>query len=196
VDLKLATLPGVVSDATRQQGFAVWGGARVSLGAANVDQWTQPRSVPGVLSGAEAEAAAQLILGPRAKDLIHVSTQAGPLPFLTYGPYWGYHQYEKAYRPYDDAFDQKAASAAAAAAPGAAGAARANPQNRGFQTAAPPADLTCGAGPVSTACLTYAAAVARLRPQLLGDFGFLYDRVRLVDGVVWTIFTSKSCSSM
>jgi len=67
-----------------------------------------PRNVPGVLSAAEAEAAAELILSQRAGDLIHVSTQAGPLPFLTYGPYWGYHQYEKAYRPFDTAYDRVA----------------------------------------------------------------------------------------
>ena len=61
----------------------------------NVARWTRPRHVTGVLSAAEAAAATRLLLGPRAPYLIHVDTQAGPAPFLTYGAYWGYHQVRK-----------------------------------------------------------------------------------------------------
>ena len=60
-------LAGVLTDETRRQGFSVWGGARENLGGDNVDKWTQPRSVPGLLSSEEAEVLSAAILSKRAR---------------------------------------------------------------------------------------------------------------------------------
>ena len=50
--ITMASLPGLVKDSDRLNGFALWGGARVSLGAANVDHWTVgPRALESYLAG-------------------------------------------------------------------------------------------------------------------------------------------------
>lgn len=68
-------LPGLLSATHRAQGYGVWRDARKLLGDANVDAWTQPRTVAHLLTPAECAAAASLILNERREHFVHTDTQ-------------------------------------------------------------------------------------------------------------------------
>ena len=53
------------------------------------DYHSSPSRIP-MLSKSEADELAKLVLS-HTDDYIHIDHLAGPLPFFTYGPYWGYH---------------------------------------------------------------------------------------------------------
>lgn len=55
--------------------------------------WRMPHTVPHMLTLDESRAVAAKVMSHQDK-FIHVDHLAGPLPFFTYGPYWGYHHYE------------------------------------------------------------------------------------------------------
>jgi hypothetical protein len=100
--------------------------------------------ITGILTPTEASALASSILS-RSSSFIHVSHLAFPLPFFTYGPYWGYHHYSA---------------------------------NHNHDTKAPRTPYALNPNGVrSSKSLDYREAVELYRPEMLDNYGWLYDRV-------------------
>jgi len=82
---------------------------------------------------------------------IHISHLAGPLPFFTYGPYWGYHYH-------DSISNHKKGTSSIAQ------------RNDGLEFGE--------IGMLSSESLSYRKAVAMYRKGMEEEFGWLYDKVK------------------
>jgi hypothetical protein len=137
-------------------------------------EWLAPRKLPGILTAREARAAVDLIMNNRAQHFIHLDTQGGPLPFFTYGSYWGYLNYDPANRPTDPRLKGRPSRAGLVdLEAGEVGVV----DGSGGKVSLPERRRCMPGRPVTSDCLSYSDAVEQHRERLLQDFGFLYDRV-------------------
>ena len=58
--------------------------------------WRAPHRIAGVFSAAECANLTRAVVAAR-DDFVHVDHLAGPLPFFTLGPYWGYLHHSRAH---------------------------------------------------------------------------------------------------
>lgn len=170
---------GVVQPRQRRKGFQDLEAAVSVLGSENVTRWLVPRSIPNLLSSIEAQAIAHTILHQRAQHLIHLDAQAGPLPFMTYGSYWGYLQYDPAHRAADPSMKGKHSKVRADDDGDDGGDVEKGGRGSGGRGdgALPPRRQCTPGAPVTSDCLSYNEAVKLHRTRLLDDFPFLYDRL-------------------